>query len=380
MTVKPFNADPRIRGDRPYAFAAVVLSTDADGFLTDATIEPRIRYAATPSGVTGENSGSLILDADGSGQPYIVNASGTAVSLGSLIAADGLDLNGASLILDADGDTSITADTDDQIDIALSGADDFRFTANTFTALSGSTIATNTIVETTAASGVTVDGVLLKDGGAVFADGASIEVDIVNEATADAGVTVEAVLLKDGDVHLVDSNILYFGTGDDIGMSWDGTSLKVTQAAPDSAIQLGVDGAGIDLILLGDTASAACTWDQSADALIFSGTAKLRLQTIADPGNAAAIPVTNSGSVAITTAAAETGTLADPTYMGQTLSLFCDTYAVGDRVITAASRINQAGNTIMTFGAVGDFIKLEAITIGGALKWQVVSNDGVALS
>ena len=29
----------------------------------------------------------------------------------------------------------ITADTDDQIDIKISGADDFRFTANTFTAL-----------------------------------------------------------------------------------------------------------------------------------------------------------------------------------------------------------------------------------------------------
>ena len=49
-----------------------------------------------------------------------------------------LDLNGTELILDADADTSITADTDDQIDIRIAGADDFTFTANTFTALSGS--------------------------------------------------------------------------------------------------------------------------------------------------------------------------------------------------------------------------------------------------
>lgn len=208
MTVKPFNADPRIRGDRPYAFAAVVLSTDADGFLTDATIEPRIRYAATPSGVTGENSGSLILDADGSGQPYVINASGTAVSLGSLIAADGLDLNGASLILDADGDTSITVDTDDQIDIALSGADDFRFTANTFTALSGSTIATNNIAETTAANGVSIDGVLLKDGSIVCADGGDVQTDSVTEATADAGVTIEGVLLKDSGIVVPDGGAI----------------------------------------------------------------------------------------------------------------------------------------------------------------------------
>lgn len=50
------------------------------------------------------------------------------------------DLNGQELILDADADTSITADSDDQIDIKISGADDFRFTANSFNVLSGSTL------------------------------------------------------------------------------------------------------------------------------------------------------------------------------------------------------------------------------------------------
>ena len=50
------------------------------------------------------------------------------------------DLNGQELQLDADGDTTITADTDDQIDIKIAGSDDFQFTANTFTAQSGSSI------------------------------------------------------------------------------------------------------------------------------------------------------------------------------------------------------------------------------------------------
>lgn len=75
-----------------------------------------------------------------------------------------LDLNGTEMILDADGDTTITADTDDQIDVKIANADDFKFTANTFTALSGSSIATDTISETTATSGVTIDGCLIKDG------------------------------------------------------------------------------------------------------------------------------------------------------------------------------------------------------------------------
>jgi hypothetical protein len=51
-----------------------------------------------------------------------------------------LDMNGVELILDADADTSITADTDDQIDIRIAGADDFRFTANSMNVLSGSTL------------------------------------------------------------------------------------------------------------------------------------------------------------------------------------------------------------------------------------------------
>jgi len=50
------------------------------------------------------------------------------------------DLNGTELLLDADGDTSFTADTDDQIDIKINGADDFKFTANNFNVLSGSTL------------------------------------------------------------------------------------------------------------------------------------------------------------------------------------------------------------------------------------------------
>ena len=39
------------------------------------------------------------------------------------------DLDGTELILDADGDTSITADTDDQIDIKIAGSDVYQITA-----------------------------------------------------------------------------------------------------------------------------------------------------------------------------------------------------------------------------------------------------------
>ena len=60
-----------------------------------------------------------------------------------LLNAATLDLNGTAdgLILDADGDTTISSPSDDQIDFEIAGADDFTMTANTFTILSGSTIA-----------------------------------------------------------------------------------------------------------------------------------------------------------------------------------------------------------------------------------------------
>ena len=47
----------------------------------------------------------------------------TNKTLTSAIIATSLDLNASELILDADADTSITADTDDQIDIKIGGND-----------------------------------------------------------------------------------------------------------------------------------------------------------------------------------------------------------------------------------------------------------------
>ena len=58
--------------------------------------------------------------------------------------AASLDLNGASdqLILDADADTTISADTDDQIDFKAGGTDIFQLTATTATITDGTTITT----------------------------------------------------------------------------------------------------------------------------------------------------------------------------------------------------------------------------------------------
>jgi hypothetical protein len=119
-------------------------------------------------------------------------ASGASIFIVEISGAVGgpmnTDINGSEFILDVDGDTSITADTDDQIDVKIAGADDFKFTANTFTANSGSGIVVpdggltfgSTAISSTAAelnlldggtsvgSSITLadaDGVVINDGG-----------------------------------------------------------------------------------------------------------------------------------------------------------------------------------------------------------------------
>ena len=123
-----------------------------------------------------------------------------------------VDLNANELIIDLDADTSITADTDDQIDIKIAGADDFRFTANTFTALSGSSIVVpdsgltlgSTAVTSTAAELNLLDGV----SGLVQADltklaavdSTATELNIVDGGTSATSTTVadaDRVVLND---------------------------------------------------------------------------------------------------------------------------------------------------------------------------------------
>jgi len=139
------------------------------------------------------------------------------------------DLNGQALILDADADTTITADTDDQIDVRIAGADDFRMTANTLTALSGSTIAANTIAETTAGSGVTIDGLLIKDTTAAFADGAVTTPSITNTGDLNTGV--------------------YFPAADTVGVTAGGTEQFRFGSNP-------IPGGGKNLLINGSMAIA----------------------------------------------------------------------------------------------------------------------------
>jgi len=248
----------------------------------------------------------------------------------------GHDLDGNELTLDADSDTSITASTDDQIDIEIAGADDFTFTANAFNVLTGShatfadsanakfgtgndmlvyhdgsnsyitnavgalKIATetsgiavtigHTTSEVTVADNLTVTGTLT----GTLATAAQGTVTSLGTLTT---LTVDNIITNGTTIgHTSDTDLLTLTSGVlTVAGELDATTLDISGNADidgttnldavdiDGAVQLdatltvGADDQGYDIKFFGDTASAYMLWDTSADDLVFAGSAGIDL-------------------------------------------------------------------------------------------------------
>ena len=176
-----------------------------------------------------------------------------------------IDIEGTELILDVDGDTSITADTDDQIDIRIGGADDFSFKANTFEVQTGSNIDMNgqeLILDAdgdTSITSDTDDQVDFKIGGTdrVSIAGANIKVLTGNIQFGASGS-------ETGQIEISSSNLLLRTTGNKSGLRFDtnGYTPFKNGSAADGTVDLGFSsGRFKDLYLgggiyLGGTGSA----------------------------------------------------------------------------------------------------------------------------
>lgn len=143
--------------------------------------------------------------------------------------------------------------------------------------------------------------------------------------------------------------------------------------------KLASTASGYGAALVGVADSAAYFTATTVEAVLAELGALRPDNQITDPGNAGAIPVTKSGTVAIVTAGAETRTLAIPTFVNQMLTIYFRTDG-GDCVITSAQAINQAGNTSITLNDANDSIQLVGVYNGTALRWRVVTNDGTTLA
>jgi len=162
-------------------------------------------------------------------------ASGASIFIVEISGAVGgpldSDLNGSELILDADGDTSITADTDDQIDVKIAGADDFKFSANAMNVLSGSTL--------TIDSGATIANSGTATGFGVALDDVSTGDAASTLATSAGNITVDA----QGN----DTDIIFKGTdggADTTFWTMDGSDAgNLVPGSTSTGIYLGVSSA-----------------------------------------------------------------------------------------------------------------------------------------
>ena len=216
-------------------------------------------YETTSLSLADMNGTELVLDVDGDTSLHADTDDQIDVRIGGaddfafkankfeVQTGSNIDMNGTELILDADGDTSITADTDDQIDIRVSGADDFQIVANNFKVLSGSTL--------TIESGATVTNNGTANG---FASGAAAD-DI---STGDAAVTIAT---SAGNITLDaqgnDTDIIFKGTdgsSDTTFLTIDGSEAGLL--LPNNGIDL--NGKELILDADADTSITADTDDQ----------------------------------------------------------------------------------------------------------------------
>ena len=154
----------------------------------------------------------------------------------STTKVSGVDMNGLELVLDADADTSITASTDDTIDIKISGADDFQFTANTFTVLSGSTL--------TVASGATIANSGTATGFGGLSDPSSADGDTLGTAS-----------LEWSDLYLADGSVIYFGNDQEVTLTHNhDTSLTCNLMVAATTFEPAGDTASSDNAAIGYTA------------------------------------------------------------------------------------------------------------------------------
>ena len=233
------------------------LTTDGSTttFTLDFTVASEESLIVVVGGVIQEPRSAYNLASGGTQITFTAAPASTdtayIVFLGQAIVQNLLTAGGAEFVLDADDDTSLTADTDDQIDIKIAGADDFQFTANKFSVLSGSNqeFADNSVAKFGDSQDMTIfhDGtnslITNKTGAMKIATETSgIAVTIghtTSEVTVADNLTVTGTLTVGGTVNFGDFDISNVGSIALDTITNDGTDITL-----DSSNDIVIDAAG----------------------------------------------------------------------------------------------------------------------------------------
>jgi hypothetical protein len=336
--------------------------TITDGDATESTSVARhavIKLTGTISGnsiVTVPDSiEKVYIVTNGTSGAYTVQfktASGTGITFGvsekttKLVYSDGtnivdagfggaLDIEGRELVLDADGDTTLTADTDDQIDIKIAGADDFQFTANTFTAQSGSSIVVpeggltfgSTAITSTAAELNLLDGV-----------SGLVQADLTKLAAVDS--TAAELNIVDGGTSATSTTV---ADADRVVLNDNGTMVQV--AVTDLAAYF-----DDEITAMPNLTSVGTLTTLTVDSIIINGT------NIGHTSDTDAIAIASNGNVTVS----------------QNLTVTGDLTVSGDDIVMAT---NTAGNLL-----VADGTNFNSIAVGSLSEISSVADDDVFLA
>jgi len=223
----------------------LTLSAGADGALafSAASSIKMVDNSATSLVIEEANTAYMTFDT--------ANSGGEQVTMGKK-----LDMNGLELILDADADTSITADTDDQIDIRVAGTDQLTIKDGAMSPVTDSDIDLGTtslrykdaFIDTVTTTGnvivggdltVTGDDITMGTntaGHILVADGTNFNptavTDLVAIATVADGDTFLAVDASGGGLKKIARSALVAGLA---------TSSAISEIVQDTTPQLGAD-------------------------------------------------------------------------------------------------------------------------------------------
>ena len=174
-----------------------------------------------------------------------ISVDGTLGVAGLTTASAGIDINGTELILDSDADTSITADTDDRIDVKLGGSDAYHF-AQTAAHGSGLGIGTNTplrqlhIENTSANSEIAFTAATNGNSSVLFGDGQTgtdiyrgyLQYNHSNDEMLLAASAVTKMTIKgsNGLVYIPSAYSVTTGTGANMYVQSDGAFYRSTSS------------------------------------------------------------------------------------------------------------------------------------------------------
>ena len=351
------------------------LTTDGSTttFALDFTVGSTTAIIVSVGGVVQEPDVAYNLSGGGTSIIFTEAPASTADTyihfLGQAIVQNITDVNGTEFILDADADTSLTADTDDQIDIKLGGTDrssikttgfhnidNFKFIAGTGDDLqlyhdgtnSFLTNSTGTLKIATETSGIAVT-IGHSTSEVTVADNMTVAGDLTVTGTASFGdtnitnvgsITLDSILNDGSDGVTIDSStdVIIDAGGADIILKDDGTEFgRFTNNSTDFEIKVSTQDK--DIKFIGDdggSAITALTLDMSA-----AGDATFNNQVIVGDGKL----VLNS--TAVTSTAAELNALDGITSTVSELNIIDgDTSASSVTIVDADQIILNDGGTM----------------------------------